>query len=564
MIWQYPPFLIPLVITLGILVGLTIITLRHRDAPGTWPVALFLGAATLWTAAYTLELASADLPANLFFTYIQYPGIVTVPVAWFLFVLYYTGRDRWLRRPIVYLFFVVPVLTLFFVFTNDFHHLYYTAITPITVWGLVIWVFTYGPLFWIHGVYSYALVLTGALLMVEKYVNSPPVFRHQISLLFYASIIPFAANVIYVLDLGPVPGFDLTPFAFLITGIALIVATIRFRLFSVMPVTYSMLVEHMDDGLVVVNEHTIIVAINSVAARLGGSSPDSATGEPLAAIIPPLAGVTCTGEVELSCEIVLPVHDLHRNFEVRCIPLHEGNKRLIGQLLIIRDITDQKAAAAALKEANLKLNILNDITRHDIRNKLTGLLLYVDTIRESSDPLEIKASVKKIEETALVLARQIEFTRTYQDLGVKSPRWQDLDALVAQVIPQVDFGGILFKSDLHRIEIYADPLFERVVYNLLENAVKFGGPKISFIRITAQEVPDGLSIIVEDDGVGIPEPDREKIFSRGYGTNTGLGLFLSREILAITGITIRETGEQGKGARFEILVPKGKYRSGSL
>ena len=228
MIWQYPPFLIPLVITLGILVGLTIITLRHRDAPGTWPVALFLGAATLWTAAYTLELASADLPANLFFTYIQYPGIVTVPVAWFLFVLYYTGRDRWLRRPIVYLFFVVPVLTLFFVFTNDFHHLYYTAITPITVWGLVIWVFTYGPLFWIHGVYSYALVLTGALLMVEKYVNSPPVFRHQISLLFYASIIPFAANVIYVLDLGPVPGFDLTPFAFLITGIALIVATIRF------------------------------------------------------------------------------------------------------------------------------------------------------------------------------------------------------------------------------------------------------------------------------------------------------------------------------------------------
>jgi signal transduction histidine kinase len=235
----------------------------------------------------------------------------------------------------------------------------------------------------------------------------------------------------------------------------------------------------------------------------------------------------------------------------------------MGQLLILRDITDQKAAAVALKEANLKLNILNDITRHDIRNKLTGLLLYVETIRESSDPVEIKASVKKIGETARVLASQIEFTRTYQDLGVKSPLWQDLDATVEKVISQVDFRDISFKSDLHREEIYADPLFERVVYNLLENAVKSGGPKISSIRITAQEVPAGLSIVVDDDGVGIPEPDKEKIFSRGYGTNTGLGLFLSREILAITGITIRENGEQGKGARFEILVPKGKYRSGS-
>ena len=560
MIWQYSPFLIPLIITAGILCGLTIVTIRYRNAPGTWPVALFLGAATLWTAAYTLELASADLPANLFFTYIQYPGIVIVPVAWFLFVLYYTGRDRWLKRPTVYLFFVVPVLTLLFVFTNDFHHLYYTAITPVTVWGLVIWVFTYGPLFWIHGVYSYALVLTGALLMVEKYINSPPVFRHQISLLFYASIIPFAASVIYVLDLGPVPGFDLTPFAFLITGIALIVATIRFRLFSVMPVTYSLLVEHMDDGLVVTNVDNIIVAINPVAARLGGSSPDSATGEPLAAILPALGGISCSGDMEESRELVIPVHDAERNYEVRCIPLHEGSRRLMGQLLILRDITDQKAAAAALKEANLKLNILNDITRHDIRNKLTGLLLYVDTIRESSDPMEIKASAKKIEETALVLASQIEFTRTYQDLGVKSPRWQNLDATVAQVLPQVDFRGISFTSGLHRYEIYADPLFERVVYNLLENAVKSGGPEISKIQITAQEVPDGLSLVVEDDGVGIPEPDKEKIFSRGYGTNTGLGLFLSREILAITAITIRETGEQGKGARFEILVPKGKYR----
>ena len=70
----------------------------------------------------------------------------------------------------------------------------------------------------------------------------------------------------------------------------------------------------------------------------------------------------------------------------------------------------------------------------------------------------------------------------------------------------------------------------------------------------------GLNLIFEDDGAGIPKNENEKIFQRGFGKNTGLGLFLCREILSITGITIKETGEPGKGARFEIFVPQGFYR----
>ena len=109
-------------------------------------------------------------------------------------------------------------------------------------------------------------------------------------------------------------------------------------------------------------------------------------------------------------------------------------------------------------------------------------------------------------------------------------------------------------------EIFADPLFEKVFYNLFDNALRYGGAGLQSIRVSSQESEGCLTIVCEDDGDGIPADEKEKIFERGFGKNTGLGLFLSREILAITGITIIENGVTGKGARFEITVPKGAYR----
>ncbi|MCX6701523.1 MAG: sensor histidine kinase [Methanomicrobiales archaeon] len=118
------------------------------------------------------------------------------------------------------------------------------------------------------------------------------------------------------------------------------------------------------------------------------------------------------------------------------------------------------------------------------------------------------------------------------------------------------------KNDLASgTEVFADPLIVTVFYNLMDNAIRYGG-KITTIRFSIEEAGDDQVIVCEDDGDGIIFEEKEKIFERGFGKNTGLGLALSREILDITGITIRETGEPGKGARFEMTVPKGAYRVG--
>jgi signal transduction histidine kinase len=153
----------------------------------------------------------------------------------------------------------------------------------------------------------------------------------------------------------------------------------------------------------------------------------------------------------------------------------------------------------------------------------------------------------------------IQFTKEYEQIGIKDPAWQDCRTLVdttAKVAP----GKIIVGNDLPAGgEVFADQLITKVFYNLMDNAARYGG-KITTIRFYVEDSGDEHRIICEDDGVGIPVEEKEKIFERGFGKNTGLGLFLSREILAITGITIRETGEPGKGARFEMTVPKGMYR----
>jgi signal transduction histidine kinase len=168
--------------------------------------------------------------------------------------------------------------------------------------------------------------------------------------------------------------------------------------------------------------------------------------------------------------------------------------------------------------------------------------------------------VGKIRSTLKVIGENIEFTKLYQDLGVTAPDWQNVHAVFFRACTRIDIRRVSVQSDTRGLEIFSDPLLERAFYNIIENSLQHGG-SVSVIRISVAELGDGdIAIRIEDNGNGIPPFDKENIFSKGYGRNTGLGLFLVQEILSITGITIRETGTYHEGARFELRVPQGAYR----
>ena len=151
---------------------------------------------------------------------------------------------------------------------------------------------------------------------------------------------------------------------------------------------------------------------------------------------------------------------------------------------------------------------------------------------------------------------EIELTRIYQDLGTLEPQWQEIDSILRAPC----CTRLICECDGYAI--YADPMLPKVFENLFDNALRHG-ERVTEIRVVCREEEVSLRIAVEDDGTGIASEEKEHIFERGYGKNTGFGLFLVMDILAITGITIHEDGVPGEGARFVMIVPEGGWRGDS-
>jgi len=245
-----------------------------------------------------------------------------------------------------------------------------------------------------------------------------------------------------------------------------------------------------------------------------------------------------------------------QRWQNRAIFNDEGE--LTEYLAVGRDITDQKNAENALVVAHNNLGIMNTITRHDILNQLTGVFNLLELSMLSSKDPEVLEFLKKAISAAETIRTQILFTQDYQDIGVGAAQWQNLNTLIQKSIDALDLSSINIQYSLEDLWVFADPLVEKVFYNLLENSLRHGN-RVSVIQISSHENESGLMIVYEDNGIGIPEEVKEKIFRREYFQNTGLGLYLIRQILAITHIGIRETGTPGKGVRFEISIPPGKY-----
>lgn len=230
-----------------------------------------------------------------------------------------------------------------------------------------------------------------------------------------------------------------------------------------------------------------------------------------------------------------------------------------GYFCISRDITERILYESNLVAVTKKLKLLGDVTRHDIKNQLTVLLGYLEYLKmaESTDEREkVYSSLNKV---TTRIHDQLEFTGDYQQLGVNGPTWQDLLITFKYAISHVDMAGIRQVIGTGPVEVFVDPLFEKALFNLVHNSL-LHGDGVTEIRLTSIEQGGALLVAYEDNGCGIPNENKEKIFGEGFGKVNGFGLFLTREILAITKISIRETGEPGKGARFEISIPRGRFR----
>ncbi|MFH0968779.1 MAG: PAS domain S-box protein [Methanobacteriota archaeon] len=243
---------------------------------------------------------------------------------------------------------------------------------------------------------------------------------------------------------------------------------------------------------------------------------------------------------------------------VRGTPIqYEGET---ASLVVLNDITEKKQVEEAFLEAVQKLRFLTGLTRHDILNQLTAVQLLHDLALESKDLAKIHEYISRAKNAGDQIEATIGFTREYENFGTAQSRWHRIHPLIEYIQNEVSTGTITIQNLIpEKLEIYADPIIRKVFTTLVENSIRHGG-EVSTFRFSCKKLGDALIIICEDDGVGIPSGEKEDIFENGYGKHTGIGLFLAREILSITGMTIRECGIEGEKAIFEITVPAGRFR----
>jgi PAS domain S-box-containing protein len=255
----------------------------------------------------------------------------------------------------------------------------------------------------------------------------------------------------------------------------------------------------------------------------------------------------------------LPMQGGNGWLQVTVDPIMNANGDVMSAVHIVRDISERTQSQKALMQAKKKLSLLNYVTFNDIRNSVFSLSAYIQIIKDEVTDPRINGFIDKQDEILQKITHSLKFSQSYQDLGIKPPKWQNANHVFLLAISHLDFLKINHTVLLEGLEIFADPLLEKVFQILADNTLIHGknATQVTFRFIHG---PEHVTLFFEDNGIGITEDAKKKIFASDFQKKKGVGLFLAGEILDITGISLCETGEPGKGARFEMKVPKGMWR----
>lgn len=307
-----------------------------------------------------------------------------------------------------------------------------------------------------------------------------------------------------------------------------------------------------------------IIFANAAFCSRYSVNEEGAAGQNVYALIDGALGNTISASVEevksTRKEIRFEKTLYDRAFVFDVYPLQDSGGNVTRIAVFSFDITDHKRSQDAFALLNRKLSLLSRITRHDALNTLTSLKGYLGRMKSQTDDPLLLTYVHKGERGIDTLRELLAFTESYQDGGMASPAWQDVSSAIRRSAELQNLNNVTIYMECEGLELHADPMLEKVFFSLIENATQNGG-SLSRISFSYKEDDDGeLLLICEDDGAGIPSDQKESIFTLGEGGHTGYGLFLVREILAVAGFSIKETGIPGKGARFEIRVPAGSFR----
>ncbi|MFO8133582.1 MAG: histidine kinase N-terminal 7TM domain-containing protein [Thermoplasmatota archaeon] len=552
-------YLTPLFLGGLLMLSLLAMLWPRRRTPTVAVFIYFLGFAALWSFAYAFELWAGTFDGSLFWKKVKYMGITLIPVLWLTFILHYTGREKWAQRRYMALLSTVPVVCIVGIWTNPLHHLFYATIREGTLGPFTGVVTTGGVLFWLNSVYAYVLIMVGVIILLHSALSAQRIYAWQAAVLSAGIMLPLAANICYVSGNCPFPfDYDLTPSMFVAGGIAIWLSMFRLRFLDVVPIARETLIENIEDAILVLDSHNKIVDVNPVGRdmirqklfRLPDQHIIGARIENLFSHRPDL--IDRYGDVRSARgEVQLGMEGNPRWYDVTISPLHASTGRYVGRVLTLRDISMRKQAEQRISRLNDGLRLINKIMRHDILNHIQISYSALDLNREEADEELYDTALSHLSQAVEVITRMRELEQLIS-AGGQLERY-NIRETARSALDDHDVQGAV-EGDC---TVMADEALHSVLENLVGNAVKHG--HADTVTVTAEETDEGCEVRVADNGSGIPDNVKERVFeerfSHGASAGTGLGLYLVQLTMQRYGGSVAVEDNQPQGTIVVLRFP---------
>ncbi len=583
---QFNPYLTPIILAVMLLTVSIFFTWQRRATASLalW-VLLFLLVVLEWTLGYGWELLVTTLPLKILAAKVQYFGIISSPVIWFIFALWFTGREKWLTRPKVLLLMIIPLITLLLVWTNEWHGLIWTANRLHSFGSYSMMEMSFGLGFWIHTLYSYGVYVYGLILFGQSMIRSSQIYRGQAGLLFLGGITPFVGNALFISGSSPYPYLDITPILFSFTGAMTTWAIFRFRLLDILPVARDTIIESIGDGVLVMDIQGRVVDLNPAAQSTLHCKPSKILGQPATEALSQWPSLVkyFRNPSETTTEIVLEGF----YYDLRILPLNNRRSRPSGWLAVWRDITERKQAEAELQKAkedaesaNLAKSAFLTNMSHELRTPLNAILGYSEMLQGELQDIgqqEFSSDLKTIHTAGkhllAIISDMLDLSKIEagkMDLYLET---FDLPYIVEEVVTTIqplvkqneNILQVNCPQDIGNVQTDMTKL-RQVLFNLLSNAAKFTQKGLITLTVSSSS-PSApwIEFEVVDTGIGMTSEQIQHLFqaftqadvstTRKYG-GTGLGLALSQRFCQMMGGEVTVTSEPNKGSIFTVRLPR--------
>jgi PAS domain S-box-containing protein len=528
----------------------------------------------IWAISYGCELSSDTLSQMLFWINIEYLGIALLPPLWIVFVIAFTGKEKWLTPINCILLFSIGTITLLMVWTNPMHHLHYASVGVDNRGPFPLLDIHVGIWYRIHTVYFYFLLGSGMFLIASRFRKADEFIKRQNRIILIGAAIPWLVNVSYLLDFRPFGHLDLTPFAFMALSLIIAVGLLGFRLFDIVPIARGKVVDALQEGILVLDAQNRVIDINPEMRKILGPNIDHVIGKSPAHLFPGLVALNDTIQNHENSRIETTWPNGHI-FSVTLTSLFERQTIYSGKIMLFRDITERKQNERKLQELNELKDRLFSIISHDLRSPLLSLMDILSMANEGAVSKEefksyLPTLSKNIGYTSGLVENLLHWSKSQLEGTVINSVHFDIKDNAAYIVNNFgkaanDKGILLQNNILSPAMVYADmDMIQAVLRNLVSNAIKFcsQGDRIT---ISAEIRASKLTIWVTDTGVGIASENIGKLFSTNNFTTrgttneqgTGLGLLLCKDFVEKNGGTIGVESKQGEGSRFYFTLPVG-------